>query len=91
MTQGQGEGKVKLHAMNLVVAGSPLTDMGSVFIILIKIWWSIRNTFAFHDRFLPFLPGEKKIHGILVNSVVHVGRGRDSRKIGGTLGPLHTR
>ena len=30
MTQGQGEGKVKLHTMNLVAAGSPLTDMGFV-------------------------------------------------------------
>ena len=28
MTQDQGEGKVKLHTMNLVAAGSPLTDMG---------------------------------------------------------------
>ena len=29
MTQGQGEGKVKLHTMNLVVvAGFPLTEMG---------------------------------------------------------------
>ena len=27
MTQGQGEGKVKLHTMNLLAAGSPLTDM----------------------------------------------------------------
>ena len=30
MTQGQGEGKVKLYTMNLVAAGSPLTDMGFV-------------------------------------------------------------
>ena len=30
MTQGQGEGKVKLHTMNLVAAGSPITDMGCV-------------------------------------------------------------
>ena len=30
MTQGQGEGKVKLHTMNLVAAGSPPTDMGFV-------------------------------------------------------------
>ena len=30
MTQGQGEGKVKLHTMNLVAAGSPLSDMGFV-------------------------------------------------------------
>ena len=30
MIQGQGEGKVKLHTMNLVAAGSPLTDMGFV-------------------------------------------------------------
>ena len=30
MTQGQGEVKVKLNAMNQVAAGSPLTDMGFV-------------------------------------------------------------
>ena len=48
MTQGQGEGKVKLHTMNLAAAGSPLTDMGFV-CILLKIWWSIHNTFAFLD------------------------------------------
>ena len=30
MSQGQGDGKVKLHRMNLVAAGSPLTDMGFV-------------------------------------------------------------
>ena len=30
MTEGQGEGKMKLHRVNLVAAGSPLTDMGFV-------------------------------------------------------------
>ena len=30
MTKGQGEGKVKLHTMNLVAVRSPLTDMGFV-------------------------------------------------------------
>ena len=30
LTQGQGEGKVKLHAMNQVAAGSPLKDIGFV-------------------------------------------------------------
>ena len=29
---GQGEGKVKLDIMNLVAAGSPLTDIGFVWV-----------------------------------------------------------
>ena len=70
-------------------------------------WWGIRNTFSSLDCSLPFLPGEgKKIHWILVNSVLHVGRSWDSTWDGvgtqsGTglglkedqwylLGPMHT-
>ena len=30
-----------------------------------------------------------KFHGIFINSVVHVGRGWDLRKIGGTLASAH--
>ena len=90
MTLGKGEGKVKLHTMNLLAAGSPLTDIGCLSIQL-KIQWSIRNAFAFLGCSLPFLPGGKRIHGILVNSAMHVahGTGRYSWKISSTvvLGP----
>ena len=79
MTQGQGEGKVKLHTINLVAADKH----GICLSILLKIQWGIRNTFAFLDCSPLFLPGRKKIHAILVNSVVHVGQGRDSWKISG--------
>ena len=36
MTQGQGEGTVKLHTINLVATGSPLKDMGFVCVFCSK-------------------------------------------------------
>ena len=54
MTQGQGEGKVKLLTMNLVTAGSPLTD-GICLSTLLKIRWGVRNTFTLLDCSIPFL------------------------------------
>ena len=75
MTQGQGEGKVKLHTMNLVAAGSPLTDKDSG----LSVTLSLSLTAPF-----PIIQVEKKIYRILVNSMVHMGLGRDSRKISGT-------
>ena len=73
MTQGQGEGKVKLHTMNEVVAGSPLTDMEFVCLFCSK--YSGVSVTLLLSLTVPFLPGGgKKFHGILVNSVVHVGR-----------------
>ena len=76
MTQGQGEGKVKLHTMNLIAASSHLTDMGFVCVTL---------PLSLTVPFPSFQVGKKgeKFHGILVNSVVHMGQDRDSQKISG--------
>ena len=71
MTQSQGEVKVKLHTMNQVAAGSPLTDMGFVRVLCSNYSW-VSVTLSL-SLTVPF-----PIHGIFVNSVVHVGWGLDS-------------
>ena len=55
MTQGQREGKVKLHTEGSSRLSSYRHRI--YLIILLKIWWGIHNNFAFHDHSLPFLPG----------------------------------
>ena len=55
MTQGQGEGKVKLHTMNLVAVSS--YRHGICLSFLLKIWWGIHNTFL--DCSLPSGGGKK--------------------------------
>ena len=49
---------MKLHTMNLVAAGSPLTD--NFFSTLFKMEWGVHNTLTFHDCFLRLLPDGKK-------------------------------
>ena len=53
MTQGQG--KLKLHTMNLVAAGSPLTDMGFIRVFCSK-YGEVSVTLSL-SLTVPFLPG----------------------------------
>ena len=81
MTQGQGEVKVKLNAMNKVAAGCPLTDMGFVRVFCSKYSGvSVTLSLSLTVPFPSFTTKNKskKILGIFVNSVVDVGWGLDS-------------
>ena len=81
MTQAQGEVKVKLHTMNQVAAGSPLTDMGFVRVFCSNYSWvSVTLSLSLTVPFPSFTlkNKSKKIYGIFVNSMVHVGWGLDS-------------
>ena len=54
MTQGQGEGKRKLHTMNLVAAGSPLTDMVFVWVFCSKYGVSVTHSLSLTVLFPSF-------------------------------------
>ena len=70
MTQVQGEGKVKLHIMNLIAASSSLTDMGFVCVFWSKYGGvSITLSLSLTIPFPSFQAG-KKIHGRLVARVL---------------------
>ena len=95
MTQGQGGGKVKLHKMNLVEAGSPITNMGFVRIFCPKYGGiSVTPSFSLTVP-SPSVLVEKKEKKKKKNSwdfgQFHDALGMGSGPTEWYAGPLHTR